>query len=134
MPFLSHAEIRSRASAEKDHLNRGVANTRARCFYDQTAEKRLEASMRRCLPILVMLTGVTLLGSDPAAAYGYGEAPWCALYDIGEGSSQERCEFRDFESCRQEIAGGNRGFCNHNPRWTGQTGQPKRRSPPRRQN
>ena len=93
--------------------------------------RRLEASMRRCLPILVMLTGVTLLGSDPAAAYGYGEAPWCALYDIGEGSSQERCEFRDFESCRQEITGGNRGFCNHNPRWTG---QPKRHSPPRRQN
>ena len=87
--------------------------------------------MRRCLPILVMLTGVTLLGSDPAAAYGYGEAPWCALYDIGEGSSQERCEFRDFESCRQEITGGNRGFCNHNPSWTG---QPKRRSPPHRQN
>ena len=37
--------------------------------------------MRRCLPILVMLTGVTLLGSDPAAAYGYGEAPWCAIYE-----------------------------------------------------
>jgi hypothetical protein len=90
--------------------------------------------MRRRLPILVMLTGVTLLGSDPAAAYGYGEAPWCALYDIGEGSSQERCEFRDFESCRQEITGGNRGFCNPNPRWTGQAGQPKRRSPPHRQN
>ena len=78
--------------------------------------------MRRCLPILVMLTGVTLLGSDPAAAYGYGEAPWCAIYSVGR-SSQERCEFRDFESCRQEITGGNRGFCNHNPRWTG---QPKR--------
>ena len=88
--------------------------------------------MRRCLLILVMLTGVTLLGSDPATAYG--EAPWCALYDVGSGSSVERCEFRDFESCRQEITGGNRGFCNHNPRWTGQTGQPARHSRPRRQN
>ena len=89
--------------------------------------------MRRCLPILVMLTGVSLLGSYPAAAYGYGEAPWCALYDIGEGSTQERCEFRDFESCRQEITGGNRVFCNRNPRWTGRTEQFKRRSPPLRQ-
>ena len=89
--------------------------------------------MRRCLLILLMLTGVTLLGSDPAAA-AYGEAPWCAIYDIGPGSSVERCEFRDFESCRQEITGGNRGFCNHNPRWIGQTGQATRHSPPRRQN
>src|SRR5215203_7415816 len=75
------------------------------------------------------LMGAFRPGSYPAAAYGYGEAPWCALYDIGEGSTQERCEFRDFESCRQEITGGNRGFCNHNPRWTGRTEQFKRRSP-----
>jgi hypothetical protein len=88
--------------------------------------------MQRHLSILFMLSWVTLLRPDPAAAYG--EAPWCAIYDIGSGSSVERCEFRDFESCRQEITGGNRGFCNHNPRWTGQTGQATHRSPPRRQN
>ena len=88
--------------------------------------------MHRCLLILFTLTGITLLGLNPAAAYG--EAPWCAIIDIGAGSSTERCEFRDFESCRQEITGGNRGFCNHNPRWTGQTGQSTSRKPPRRQN
>ena len=75
--------------------------------------------MQRHLSILFMLSWVALLGPDPAAA-AYGEAPWCAIYSVGR-SSQERCKFRDFESCRQEITGGNRGFCNHNPRWTGST-------------
>jgi len=86
----------------------------------------MEVSMRRCLLVLSMLAGTALLAPSPAAAYG--EAPWCAFYDIGSGSSVERCEFRDFESCRQEIAGGNRGFCNPNPRGSGQASQPARRS------
>ena len=84
--------------------------------------------MRRCLLGLSMLTGMTLLGFNPAMA-AYGEAPWCAIFGIGEGSSVERCEFRSFEACRQEITGGNRGFCNQNPRWSGQAAQPARRSP-----
>ena len=88
--------------------------------------------MQKCLLILFTLIGITLLGLNPAVAYG--DAPWCAIVDIGPGSSTERCEFRDFESCRQEITGGNRGFCNHNPRWTGRTGQSTSRKPPRRQN
>jgi len=74
--------------------------------------------MRGRLPTLILLTGCSLLWSHPAAAYG--EAPWCAVYSVGAGSSQERCEYRNFESCRRAITGGNRGFCNHNPRWTGQ--------------
>lgn len=82
--------------------------------------------MRKSLLILSMLAGIALLGSKPAAAYG--DAPWCAFYDIGSGSSVERCEFRDFESCRQEITGGNRGFCNPNPRWSGQSSQSGRRN------
>ena len=86
--------------------------------------------MRKCLLVLSMLTGTALLGSNPAMAE-YGEAQWCAFYDIGSGSSVERCEFRDFESCRQEITGGNRGFCSQNPRWTGPAAQPVHRSPRR---
>ena len=90
--------------------------------------------MPRCLFILATLTGTTLLGLNPAAAYGDG--PWCALYEIGPGSSVERCEFRSFESCLQEISGGNRGFCSQNPRWSGQfqAGPPVGRKQPRRGN
>jgi len=43
------------------------------------------------------------------------EDPWCALSDIG-GVMQENCSMRSLETCR--IAG-NRGFCNPNPCWQG---------------
>lgn len=76
--------------------------------------------MRNRLLILATLAGAVLLGPSPAGAY---EGPWCAVVGLGEGSTIERCDFRDFESCRQEITGGNRGFCNHNPRYTGGTSE-----------
>jgi hypothetical protein len=73
--------------------------------------------MRNWLLALTALLGAMSFGPNPARAYY--EGPWCAIVDLGPGSSVERCEFWDFESCRQEITGGNRGFCNHNPRYSG---------------
>ena len=52
--------------------------------------------MRRCLPILVMLTGVTLLGPIQPRPMAMERHPGAPSMIIGEGSSQERCEFRDF--------------------------------------
>jgi hypothetical protein len=83
--------------------------------------------MRTGLLASATLLGTVLLGPHPAGAYY--EGPWCAIVDLGPGTSTQRCDFRDFESCRQEITGGNRGFCNHNPRWSGATSE---RAPPRR--
>jgi hypothetical protein len=83
--------------------------------------------MRNGLLVLAMLAGAALFSSSSAGAY---EGPWCAVVGLGPGSTTERCDFRDFESCRQEITGGNRGFCNHNPRWTG--GTTSERTPRRR--
>ena len=85
--------------------------------------------MSKYLAILFVICASLLLGLSRAPAYG--EAPWCAVFSLGEGSSAERCEFWDFESCRLEITGGNRGFCNHNPRWTGRTGPSSRKPSPR---
>ena len=85
--------------------------------------------MRNGLFILAILAGAVLLAPSQAGAY---EGPWCAVVGLGPGSTTERCDFRDFESCRQEITGGNRGFCNHNPRYTGGTARPDRRSRVRR--
>lgn len=85
--------------------------------------------MQKRLLVLATLAGAMLLGPNPAKAYT--EGPWCAIVDEGAGSTTEKCDFRDFESCRQETIGGNRGFCNHNPRWSG--GSPAlERAPPRR--
>ena len=86
--------------------------------------------MRNRLLILAALAGFAMLGPSPANAYY--EGPWCAVVGLGPGSTTERCEFRDFESCRMEISGGNRGFCNHNPRWTGGASLPSERASRRR--
>jgi hypothetical protein len=86
--------------------------------------------MRNGLLALAMLTAATLLGLHPAGAYYDG--PWCAVVDLGPGSSTERCDFRSFEACRQEITGGNRGFCRQNPHWSGKTVAPERVSARRR--
>jgi Protein of unknown function (DUF3551) len=73
--------------------------------------------MQKYLLALAILMGTALVGLAPA--WAYYEGPWCAIVDLGPGSSTSKCDFPDFESCRREITGGNRGFCNHNPRWSG---------------
>jgi hypothetical protein len=73
---------------------------------------------------LATLMGFTTFGLNSARAYY--EGPWCAIVDLGPGSSTQRCDFRDFESCRGEITGGNRGFCVQNPRWSGASFAPAR--------
>jgi hypothetical protein len=72
--------------------------------------------MQKCLLALVTFVAITSFGR-PAQAYY--DAPWCAVIDLGPGSSVERCEYWNFAACRQEITGGNRGFCIQNPRWSG---------------
>ena len=59
--------------------------------------------MRNWLLALAALVGTTLLCPDPAAAYY--EGPWCAIIDLGPGSTTQRCDFPNFEACRLEITG-----------------------------
>jgi hypothetical protein len=47
------------------------------------------------------------------------EGPWCAFINLTDDSTYEDCQYRTFEGCRVTVLAGNRGFCNHNPRWTG---------------
>jgi hypothetical protein len=86
--------------------------------------------MRRHLLMLVTLTGTMVLGLHPANAYNDG--PWCAVVDLGPGTSVERCDFWNFEACRQEITGGNRGFCRPNQWWAGGPPPYRDRIPARR--
>jgi len=73
--------------------------------------------MRRILTIaaagfLAFAAGMVFAGR-PALAYG--EAPWCAVYNMGWGDMHWECEYASIESCRPNILAGNRGFCNPNP-------------------
>jgi hypothetical protein len=47
-----------------------------------------------------------------------GNAPWCAVQDLGTGDVEWDCEFHTVEACVPHVIAGNRGFCNLNPSWT----------------
>jgi len=80
------------------------------------ASLEAETVMKTAILVLVALAASTLFGSVPAQAYYDG--PWCGVYSVGRGSS-EKCDYRDFESCRMDIIAGNRGFCRQNGYWHG---------------
>ncbi len=56
------------------------------------------------------------------------EGPWCAFISVGFGSVYEDCRYSSIEECRPNVLSGNRGFCNHNPRWVDGPGtRPRKR-------
>ena len=61
------------------------------------------------------LAAATSFGTSPSHAYG--DAPWCAVISIGQGSVYWDCQYPTFEACYHlgNILAGNRGFCNLNP-------------------
>ena len=73
---------------------------------------------------ICVVTVAGLLAADmgagvPAAQAGsYGNAPWCAVQNLGAGDIVWDCEFRTAEECAPHVIAGNRGFCNINPSWT----------------
>lgn len=73
--------------------------------------------------------GATMTVAAPAS-YAYGDAPWCAVVEIGAGEVYWDCQYQTFEACRPNVIAGNRGFCNINP--TGPGPQPPAAATPRR--
>ena len=74
--------------------------------------------MTRCLLGLAALT-VAVSWSDGPARAQVGDAPWCAVVNMGRDSVYWDCHYRTFEQCVPNVLAGNRGFCNMNPRWEG---------------
>jgi hypothetical protein len=69
-----------------------------------------------------VLAAVVACAGQPARAAG--EAPWCAVYDMGEAGAYWECEYPSIEACRPHILGGNRGWCNPNPAYRGAEKRP----------
>jgi hypothetical protein len=44
-----------------------------------------------------------------------GDAPWCAVVEIGPGEVEWDCHYQTEQECAPDVVAGNRGFCNHNP-------------------
>ncbi len=70
----------------------------------------------------LMLAGaatVAMLCFNVTAGHAYGNAPWCAVMDVGTGVMVWDCQYYTIEQCVPMVIAGNRGFCNHNPSWSG---------------
>lgn len=81
--------------------------------------------MRTILLVSAIAAG-TLIGTGESRAWE-GNAPWCAVVNMGAGWVTERCYYYDFESCRREITGMSSGFCNNNPRYVAQQPKPRKK-------
>jgi hypothetical protein len=74
--------------------------------------------MRTATKIAIVVTGLTagsMLGAPPS--YASGDAPWCAVTEVGDGDGQWDCHYETVEECVPAVLAGNRGHCNQNP-WT----------------
>ena len=78
----------------------------------------IASKFARLTAAIAIITAVTCLGAAPGRAFG--DAPWCAVINIGKDSVYQDCQYRSFDDCyrRGNILAGNRGFCNVNP-WPG---------------
>lgn len=65
-----------------------------------------------------MLGGATfaaVLCLQAPASYAFGDAPWCAVIELGTGSVYWDCQYRTVEECVPNVLAGNRGSCTQNP-------------------
>ncbi len=63
--------------------------------------------------------------SDIPASHAFGDAPWCAVIEMGTGAVYWDCQYRTIEECTPNVVAGNRGSCTQNPssgHWTGGNG------------
>jgi hypothetical protein len=74
--------------------------------------------MPRLILTIAAAAAVLPLHGTPSAAGSYGNAPWCAVQNLGAGDMVWDCEFPTAAACAPYVIAGNRGFCNINPRWS----------------
>jgi hypothetical protein len=80
------------------------------------------------LVLAVAIAAAVLCFQATSSHAGYlGDAPWCAVIEIGAGDVEWDCEYRTVEECVPNVLAGNRGFCELNP-----YGPPARTVPPAR--
>ena len=70
--------------------------------------------MKRILWTVAGAAALLLLRAAPGYA-GYGDAPWCAVIEVGNGEVYWDCQYETFAACVPNVLAGNRGFCNVNP-------------------
>jgi hypothetical protein len=72
--------------------------------------------MRTGTEVAIVAAGLTAGSMLVApAAHASGDAPWCAVTQLGEGASAWNCEYETVEECLPSVTSGNRGSCVPNP-------------------
>ena len=77
--------------------------------------------------MLAALAALFAFKPDSARAY---DGPWCAVINLGGGSSSENCSMPSFEVCRAYALGfGSTSFCRQNGNFRGASQEyPRRRA------
>jgi hypothetical protein len=69
--------------------------------------------------VLATAVFAAALSFGAPSSRAYGNAPWCAVIEIGTGAVYWDCQYYSVEQCVPNVLAGNRGFCNLNPDWRG---------------
>jgi len=75
--------------------------------------------MMRIVLSFAAAAAVLCLQVPSSRAGTYGNAPWCAVMNLGAGEVEWDCEYRSVEECVPNVLAGNRGTCSLNPYWAG---------------
>ncbi len=78
--------------------------------------------MRFMLTVALFAVAVVF---GPHTARADDRFPWCAVISVGAGEVVWDCQYRTVEECVPNVLAGNRGFCNHNPRYEGPVTAPR---------
>jgi hypothetical protein len=78
--------------------------------------------MTKVIVAAIATLSATCLQVPSSQAQNYGDAPWCAVLQIGTGSVTWHCYYRTVEECVPNVLAGNRGSCNLNPYFTASRG------------
>jgi hypothetical protein len=71
--------------------------------------------MKRILLVITTAAAVLAFGVSAGDAGYVGNAPWCAVVNIGAGAIEWDCEYPSVQACAPNVVAGNRGFCGLNP-------------------
>jgi hypothetical protein len=75
--------------------------------------------MIRIVEAIAVSATVAFLNVSAVRAQTYGNAPWCAVRELGSGEVQWDCNYASAAECGPTVTAGNRGFCNLNPYFAG---------------
>ena len=71
--------------------------------------------MKTGIRLAIIAAGLIFASMFGAAAFASGDAPWCAVTEVGDGDGQWDCQYETVEECVPAVQAGNRGDCNSNP-------------------